>query len=221
MMDCIPCTLYVIPECVQILDLHALLFYPGVVLQVVDALAGRIGQLFHDVRLQVQHMQIVIKLCILYTVGSVHLIEFFDTASVHHCRVRKDGTYNVMLCELIVLRHLDAAQDVRDAADSKPGELLDHLRIKLQLILQICLSFRCVEQAEQSLGILIIDIDHHIRVLYIVDPRNVLVADAFDPVTAEAVVQQGRALKGLTNGQLQMRIQLLQAVACGHGSCGA
>ena len=47
-----------------------------------------------------------------------------------------------------------------------------------------------------------------------------LVADTFDAMAAEAVLEDGRALEGFTNAELQARIELLQAVAGGHGAGG-
>ena len=47
-----------------------------------------------------------------------------------------------------------------------------------------------------------------------------LVADAFDAVTAETVVQKRRALQGLADGELGIRILLLQEIARAHRACG-
>ncbi len=46
----------------EVFDVHALLLDPGVVLQVVDALALGVGQLQHAVGLEIQHVQVVIQL---------------------------------------------------------------------------------------------------------------------------------------------------------------
>ena len=53
------------------------------------------------------------------------------------------------------------------------------------------------------------------------DPGDVLVADALDPVAAEAVVDDGGALQGLAHRQLHIGIALLQQVARAHGAGGA
>ena len=66
-----------------------------------------------------------------------------------------------------------------------------------------------VEQAQQPLAVLIVDVDDHVGVLHIVDPGNVLVANALDPVAAEAVLQNGGALQRLAHRQLQLGIMLL------------
>lgn len=55
----------------------------------------------------------------------------------------------------------------------------------MQLVLQIRLALRGVEQAQQPLAVLIVDVDDHVGVLHVVDPGDVLIADALDPV-AEA-----------------------------------
>ncbi len=53
------------------------------------------------------------------------------------------------------------------------------------------------------------------------DPGDVLVADALDAVAAEAVIQNGRALQRLADGQLHAGIALLQQIAGGHRAGGA
>ena len=140
---------------------------------------------------------------------------------VHDGGVRQDGAHHIALRELVVLGHLDAAQHVGDAADAQPGELLDQLVVQVQLVLQIRLALRGVEQAQQPLAVLIVDVDDHVGVLHVVDPGDVLVADALDPVAAEAVFQNGGALEGLAHRQLQVGVLLLQQVAGGHGAGGA
>ena len=52
------------------------------------------------------------------------------------------------------------------------------------------------------------------------DPGDVLVADAFDAVAAEAVIQDGRALQRFADSQLEARIALLEQVARGHRAGG-
>ena len=48
-----------------------------------------------------------------------------------------------------------------------------------------------------------------------------LVADALDAVSAKAVVEDGGALERLADGELQIRILLLEVVARAHGACAS
>ena len=72
--------------------------------------------------------------------------------------------------------------------------------------------FLAVEQAEESLGVFVVNVDDHVGVLDVVDPGDVLVADAFDAVAAEAVIQDGRALQRFADSQLHARITLLSLI---------
>ena len=163
----------------------------------------------------------VIQSGLVGVVGAVLLVQLLDTAAVHHGGVGEDGGHHVVLGKLIVLGHLDAAQHVGDAGDAQPAHLLDLLVAHAQLVLHVLLALRGVEQAQQTLGVLIVDGNGHIGVLHVVDPGDVLVTDALDAVAAEAVVQNGGALQRLAHGQLQVGIALLQQVTGGHGTGGA
>ena len=165
-------------------------------------------------------MQVVIQFRRLRSVRAVLLVELLDTGLVHDGRVGQDGDDDVVLGQLIELGHLDAAQDVGDAGNAHPRELLD-LLVRQAEALEVLLAFLAVEQAEQSLGIFVVDVDDHVGVLDIVDPGDVLVADAFDAVAAEAVIKDGRALERFADGQLHAGIALLQKVARGHRAGGA
>ena len=153
-------------------------------------------------------------------VCAVLLVQLVHPGLIHGGGVGEDGAHHVVLGELIVLGHLDAAQDVGDAGDAQPGHLLDLLVAHTQFVLHVGLAVLGVEQAQQALGILVVDGDGHVGVLHVVDPGDVLVADALDAVAAEAVVQDGGALQGLAHGQLQVGIALLQQVTGGHGASG-
>ena len=67
-------------------------------------------------------------------------------------------------------------------------------------------------------GVFVVDSYHEVGVLDVVNPRNVLIADAFDAVAAKAVLQHGRALKCLRCNELGTRVQLLEVVAAAHRS---
>ena len=48
-----------------------------------------------------------------------------------------------------------------------------------------------VEQTQEIHGVIVVDGTDNVRILDVVDKRDVLVADTFNAVTAEAVVQDG------------------------------
>ena len=219
-VDRVPRALGVVPLGVEVFDVHALLLNPGVVLEVVDSLALGVGQLQHAVGLEVQHVQVVVELCCLRGVGAVHFVQLFDTGLVHDSGVGQNGDDDVIFGQLIVLGKLDAAKNVRDAGNAHPGELFDLLVGKTEA-LEVLLTFLAVKQAQQALGVFVVNVDDHVGVLDIVDPGDVLVADAFDAVAAEAVIQNGRALERFADGELHAGITFFQKVACGHHAGGA
>ena len=220
-MHRVPCSLGVVPQGVEFLDVAPLLLDPCVVLEVVDALAVGIAQLDEAVGLECEHVQVVVKLCRLLGVFAVHLMEFVDAALVHHGAVGEDGTEDVVFAQLVVLRHLDTAQDVGDAADTEVAEGFDKVAVESEGVDQVGLARLGVEQPQQSLAVLVVDSDRHVGVLDVVDPRDVLVADALDAVTAEAVVEDGGTLERFADAELQVRILLLEVVARAHRAGGA
>ena len=219
-MDSVPRALGVVPEGVEVLDVARLLLDPGVVLEVVDALAVLVRQLHHAVGLQAEHVQVVVEAGLLGVVRAVHLVELLDAAAVHHSGVGQNGADDIVLGQLIVLGHLDAAQDVCDAGDAEPGELFDELVGELELFLEVLLALCRVEKAQQTLGILVVDGDGHVSVLHVVDPGDVLVADALDAVAAEAVIQDRRALERFAHAELHAGITFLEEVARAHRTGG-
>jgi len=220
-VDSVPGVLGVVPLGVEVLDGLALLLDPGVILEVVDAVTGLVGQLEHVVGLEAEHMQRMILGGFNRGVGAVHVVEFRNAGLVHDSRVGQDGADDIVLGQLIILGHLDAAQDVGDAGNAHPGQLLNELIGEAEGFLQVLLAVGGVEQAEQSLAVLVVDVDDHVGVSHIVDPGDVLVADAFDAVAAEAVLKDGRALERFADGELQARIAFLEQIARGHRAGGA
>ena len=165
-------------------------------------------------------MQVVVQLCCLRRVGAVHFVQLFDAGLVHDGGVGQNGDDDVIFGQLIVLGKLDAAKNVRDAGNAHPGELFDLLVGKTEA-LEVLLTFLAVKQAQQALGVFVVNVDDHVGVLDIVDPGDVLVADAFDAVATEAVIQNGRALERFADGELHAGITFFQKVACGHRAGGA
>ena len=153
----------------------------------MHTLALFVAELQHVVVLEVEDVQVVVELCLVHIIVAVPLFELLDTALIHGSTVGQHGAQHIMLGELIVLRHLDTAQDVRDARDAQQAELFGELALHTDGY-QVIDTLRCVEQSEQSLAVLVVDVNDHVGVLDVVDPRDMLVTDALDAVTAEAVV---------------------------------
>ena len=85
---------------------------------------------------------------------------------------------------------------------------------------EILSSRGVVEETNKSLAVLIIDVDNHIRILNIVYPGDMLVADAFYPVSAESVVEYCRALKRFADGQFHLGIYFLEIISAADRSGG-
>ena len=77
-----------------------------------------------------------------------------------------------------------------------------------------------VEQAHQLHGLLVIHGRDQVGVAHIVNPRNMLVADAFDAVLAESELQQGGTLQGLGRHHPDAGMLRAQVVAGGNRSGG-
>ena len=195
----------IVPESVEFFGLLALLLYPCVVLEVVDGLAVDVGKFLHEVGLHAEDVLLEAALRNCLAVLAVCILQLLDAGCVHLRRVGKNGRYNVILGELVVLRELDAAKDVRDTGDAEVIELLNQSGIYMALLDQIVAGSLLVKEADKLLAVLVVDIDDHITVLDIVYPRYVLVADTLYAVSAEAVVQQCRALESLTRSALCVR----------------
>ena len=220
-MDGVPGVLGVIPEGVEVRHIPGLLFHPGVVLEVVNALAVGVAQLQHTVGLEPQHVQVVVQGGLAEVIGAVEGAELVDAALVHGGGVCEDGDHHVLLREFVIFRHFYTAEHVGDAADAQPGQLFHQLRVQARPGAQVLLAGCGVEEAQEPLAVLVVDGDGHVGVLDVVDPGDVLVADALNAVSAEAVVQDGGALEGLAYGQLQAGIALLEEVPGAHGPGGA
>ena len=90
--------------------------------------------------------QVVVKAGFLFAVGAVLLVELLNAAAVHHSGVGQNGADDIVLGQLIVLGHLDAAQDVCDAGDAEPGELFDELVGELELFFEVLLAVLRVDR---------------------------------------------------------------------------
>ena len=80
---------------------------------------------------------------------------------------------------------------------------------------------RFIEQPEQRHALFIVDCGYCIGVPYVVNPRHMLVADAFDTMAAEAELIERRALQRLGGDNLRMGMAYSQAVAGANRTCAA
>ena len=76
-----------------------------------------------------------------------------------------------------------------------------------QPVIEQRLADRLVEQAEQRQALLVVDRGHHVGVAHVVDPRHVLVADAFDAMAAEAELVERGALQRFGRDDANLRVR--------------
>ena len=108
--------------------------------------------------------------------------------------------------ELEVLRELDRADHVADARDAEPVQLRRGARSATPASRRGRLAAGLlVEEADEAHRQLVVDADRGVGVAEVVDPGDVLVADALDAVVAEAVLEDGRALEGFGHGDAWRR----------------
>ena len=124
-----------------------------------------------------------------------------------------------MLVQIEVAGGLDGRERVTDARDPEERQPIEYL-VGNASTLQDRAARRLVEQAEQPDRRLVVDRGHDVRVAYVVDPGDVLVADPLDPVCAEARQQQRRALECFGGRDATPREPTLQVVACSERPCG-
>ena len=156
----------------------------------------------------------------LCVVRTVLLRQLLDAGAVHGGGVGEHGGHHVVLGQLVIFGQLDAAKYVGDAGDAQQGQLGQGGLIHAAGA-QVIQARRVVEQPQQALGVLVVDVDDQIGVLHIVDPGDVLVADALDPVVAEAVFQDGGTLQRLAHRQLQGGVDLLEVIPAADGARAA
>ncbi len=82
-------------------------------------------------------------------------------------------------------------------------------------VIEMRLAGRLVEQPEQRQALFIVDRRDHVGVADVVNPRHVLVADAFDAMAAEAELVERRALQRLGGDDAKLRMHRPQEIAGG------
>ena len=86
---------------------------------------------------------------------------------------------------------------------------------------EVFLAGRLIEEPNGRNRRLVIDGEHHVGVLHVVNPRYVLVANALDAMLAKAVSKQRGALGGFAGGDAAAREVLLQVIARCNRAGGA
>src|ERR1041385_9085100 len=97
-----------------------------------------------------------------------------------------------MFIQLEIFCRLDRGKYVTDSGNSQKRKSLSTSYSNTS---KVFFAVRFIEQPQHAHTILIINSSNCIRVHDIVDPRDMLVADTFNAVSAKAVHQQRRALE--------------------------
>jgi len=93
-----------------------------------------------------------------------------------------------------------------------------HHGLRHALLGQVGAAGGLIEQPGHIHHGVVVDGHHHVGILDVVNPRHVLVADAFNAMRPEAVLEQGGALQRLAGHNLAAGEELLHIVAAGDGA---
>ena len=110
----------------------------------------------------------------------------------------------------------DTCYEIAQSRDADVAECFDRVVI-YSFTTETFPTFFFVKQAHELHGLLIVNGGDEIRISYVVDPRNVLVADTFDAMLTEAELQQGGALQCFGRDNADTRVLRAQVVACRYG----
>ena len=110
---------------------------------------------------------------------------------------------DVVLVHLEELGGFDGRDDIADAGDAQQAEFGDG-GFGDALFFEEGAAGVFVEQAQELHALFVVDGGDDVGVADVVDPGDVLIADAFDAVIAEAAGQQGGALQGFGGGDAEL-----------------
>jgi hypothetical protein len=145
------------------------------------------------------------------------LAHLVDAGMVQVHRVGGDGEKNVVFAHLKIFSHFDRGQHVGYTREAEQVQLT-YQTLRHTLFHQHGLSIFLIEQPGNIDHGVVVDGHHQVGIAHVVDPRHVLVADAFDAVRPESVLKQGRALQGFARGDLAAGEDLLHIIAAGDGA---
>ena len=149
------------------------------------------------------------------------LRQFRQSRCIQRRGVGEDREDDRLRAELKIPRRLYGSQEIPDTGyaeerEHPPDVLRDAKRTEASLSLGI------IEEPEDPHAVLVVDGSDRIGVHDIVHPGDVLVADPLDPVSAEAVHEERRALESFARDCPAGREPLFQIVPGGNragGSC--
>ncbi len=204
---------------VQLLHRLALLFHPGVVLQIVPLIARPPGTFLDPIQLLAVEdaHQADRRLHLIHgAVRLIHLPHHRMVAINGVCQNRDD---HVISAEAVPFCGLDGSQHVAHTRDAKGLSHQADALLRHAISINHGLPPRLFgEQLQPLLALDVVNAHDGVHVHHVVDPGDVLVADALDVVAAVAVPVDGRALDGLQTHDLVLWPPLLQAVPCGDGT---
>ena len=198
--------------------MRALLFDPGVVFQVVDAAAVGVAQFEHVVRGLSMQVAGEIGGGSFSLYSTEFLVHLMDARAIEFHRVGQHGDHDVVLVHLIIFGSFDAGKNIRDAGEAEQIKIGDD-GFGHTFFDEIGASVLFVEEARDVDHRVIVNGGDNICVLGVVDPRHVLVADAFDAMRAESVFEQGGALQGFAGDDLAIGEEFLHVIAAGDRAC--
>ena len=169
----------------------ALLLDPGEILEVVQRLAVEVGQLAEGRRVAALQVAGVVAGGQVGGVRAVLLGHLDHARGVQIHRVGQRHEDHVAAVHVVVARGPDGRRRGCRCRRCPALGSLAMTSLRHALLAQVVLADLLVEQAHQLHDLLVVHGGDGIRVAHVVDPRDVLVADAFDAVRAEA--DTGRA----------------------------
>ena len=217
-MDGFPVGAVVVPLGVEFIQFFLLLFDPGVVFEVVDALFAVEVQFFGVVGGD-GGQQFVVFSGVNFGVFAPFFVEFFHAGVVEFHGVGEDGENDIVTGEFVVAGEFDGGEEVGDAGDAQQVEVVHQFRVN-SLFFQVGTPFWFVEEPNEAHGMFVVDGGDHVGVSRVVNPGDVFVADAFDAVAAEAVEEQGGALEGFTDDEFGAGVLFFEEVGAAHGAGG-
>src|SRR5262245_53457570 len=176
---------------IEIVECHTLLFHPGVVTEIEDALAIEVGKLEHVIVDDAFQMAAE-------DLAGVHFIEpiwiaarqeVLPLTGIELGAVSGDRHDHVVFAVVEVLGELDGGDDIRQSGNADILESAHHGGIDLASPDQITAPGIAAEQQVERIARQVGDTHNNVGVHHIMDEWNMLVADTLDVVLAVAVAQ--------------------------------
>src|SRR5262249_6139711 len=143
--------------------------------------------------------------------------ELRQPAAVKSSGVGKASEDYIPPVHVVVLRGLDRSDQIADAGNANLRQLVN--KLLADDMIQMRLTSRLVEQPKERHALFIIDRGDHVGISNIVHPRHVLVADAFDTVSAKSQLVQRWTLQCLGRDDTERRMNRPQKIARRDSAC--